>query len=58
MCIGQAEEPCQGEQAGYFCPDCQTKLELSGVELLRHQRRHQQAKLVSNDDEEMPNNEK
>jgi hypothetical protein len=41
----------QGDQAeatesktGYFCPDCRTTVELTGIDLLRHQRKHQQEK--------------
>ena len=56
--VGRTEEPAQGEQAGYFCPDCQTILDLSGVELIRHQRRHQQAKMVNNDDGETKPNDR
>ena len=41
----------QGDQAeatesktGYFCPDCRTTVDLAGIDLLRHQRKHQQEK--------------
>lgn len=40
------------EQSGYFCPDCNMSLDLSGIELLRHQRKHKQDKTTTdgNDD--------
>jgi len=40
-----AEENAQVEK-GYFCSDCQMTLELTGISLLRHQKKHQQEKLT------------
>lgn len=37
-------EPEVKKEMGYFCPDCQTHLDLTGIALLRHQRKHQQDK--------------
>ena len=45
--LGQGEQPETSSsvtEPGYFCPECRTRLELSGIDLLRHQRKHQQEK--------------
>lgn len=43
--LGQGE-PAEASESktGYFCPDCRTTVELTGIDLLRHQRKHQQEK--------------
>jgi hypothetical protein len=43
--LGQGEPAETSEsKTGYFCPDCRTTVELTGIDLLRHQRKHQQEK--------------
>ena len=44
-----AEEEAAEKERGYFCPHCQMTLELTGISLLRHQKKHQHDNAPAND---------